>query len=149
MQREDPVVESGDAADLNAFLDERLHAFNVAATGLSEAIPIHAQVRDAAGAVLGAISGFTWGGCCEVALLWVHEEHRGQRIGTALLEAVEAEAARRGCAQVTLSTHSFQAPGFYSKLRYQQVASIVDYPLGHAKIHYVKRLETPASGASR
>jgi len=78
----------------------------------------------------------------------VHEDQRQRGIGRALVQALEAEAARRGCALVTLSTHTFQAPGFYTKLGYQQVATIPDYPQGHAKLHYIKRLAARPGGHS-
>ena len=133
-------VGAGDVEDLNAFLDERLAAFNAAATGMTDAAPLHAEARDAAGAIIGGVTGHTWGGCCKIAMLWVHEDQRRLGIGRALMAAAEAEAARRGCELVTLSTHSWQAPGFYARLGYEQVATIADYPKGHAKVHFVKRL---------
>ena len=134
------LVEQGDVEDLNAFLDDRLRAFNAAVLGGMDAAPLHAEVRDVAGAIVGGVTGHTWGGCCEIAMLWVHEEQRGLGIGRALMAAVEAEAVRRGCGLVTLSTHTFQAPGFYARLGYEQVAEITDYPKGHAKLYFVKRL---------
>jgi ribosomal protein S18 acetylase RimI-like enzyme len=133
-------VGTGDVEDLNALLDERLLAFNVAVTGIRDGAALHAEVRDAAGAIIGGVTGHTWGGCCEIAMLWVHEEQRRMGIGSALMAAAEAEARRRGCELVTLSTHSFQAPGFYARLGYEQVGTIVDCPKGHAKIYLVKRL---------
>lgn len=140
MRDPEVVVESGDAAELNAFLDEQLYAFNVAATGIGDALPLHARIEDASRSTIAAITGHTWGGCLEILILWVREEDRGKGIGAALLRAAEAEAVRRGCSQVTLSTHTFQAPLFYEKLGYRRVGAIADYPRGHAKLHYVKRL---------
>lgn len=133
-------VDHGDVEDLNAFLDERLKAFNATVMGITDGAPLHAEVRDAAGAIIGGVTGHTWGGCCKIALLWVHEDQRRLGIGRALMAAAEAEAVRRGCQLVTLSTHTFQAPGFYARLGYEQVATIADYPMGHAKIYFVKRL---------
>jgi GNAT superfamily N-acetyltransferase len=133
-------IESGDPSELNAFLDDRLYAFNVAATGLADAMPLYARVKDATGQTIAAISGHTWGGCCDVLLLWVHEHERRRGLGRTLLLAAEAEAARRGCSVVTLSTHTFQAPVFYEKLGYQRLAAIADYPRGHMKLYYTKRL---------
>jgi ribosomal protein S18 acetylase RimI-like enzyme len=131
---------NGDPADLHAFLDDRSRAFNAAVTGVVDEAPLHAEVRDAAGAIIGGVTGYTWGGCCKIAMLWVHEDHRRLGVGRALMEAAEAEAVRRGCRLVTLSTHTFQAPGFYARLGYEQAATIADYPVGHAKIYFVKRL---------
>jgi ribosomal protein S18 acetylase RimI-like enzyme len=44
------------------------------------------------------------------------------------------------CGQVLLSTHSFQAPGFYERLGYEREASIEGYPKGHANVFYLKKL---------
>jgi len=134
------LVDDGEVEDLNGFLDERLSAFNVAATGIGDAAPLHAEVRDEAGAIVGAVSGHTWGGCCKIAMLWVHEDRRRLGIGRTLMTAAEAEAVRRGCGLVTLSTHTFQAPEFYARLGYEPVATIADYPKGYAKIYFLKRL---------
>ncbi|HAY82780.1 MAG TPA: GNAT family N-acetyltransferase [Planctomycetaceae bacterium] len=50
--------------------------------------------------------------------LAVHEDARGQGVGTALLEAIEVEARRRGCCKVTLEVRSDNevALGLYRKL---------------------------------
>jgi GNAT superfamily N-acetyltransferase len=143
MSLRDIVIQSGDPSEVNALLDKRLYEFNVGATGFSDGTSLYASVEDEAGNVIAAISGHTWGGCCDVSLLWVHEAHRGQGVGRALLQAAAAEARSRGCNQMMLSTHSFQAPLFYEKLGYQRVATIPDYPNGHAKLYYVKRLDGP------
>jgi ribosomal protein S18 acetylase RimI-like enzyme len=39
-----------------------------------------------------------------------------------------------------LTTHSFQAPGFYRKLGYEPLAEVPDYPAGHLEIVLRKRL---------
>jgi ribosomal protein S18 acetylase RimI-like enzyme len=143
MRGSELFVESGDATELNTFLDERLRAFNEAITGIVDGEALHARIRNASGAIIGAISGHTWGGCCEIVQLWVREDERGRGHGRALMRAAEGEANRRGCTQVTVATHSFQAPLFYEKLGYQPVGAIVNYPKGHAKLHYVKRFGMP------
>jgi ribosomal protein S18 acetylase RimI-like enzyme len=142
MRGSELFVESGEAPALIAFLDERLRAFNEAITGISDAKPLHARIRNASGAIIAAVSGHSWGGCCEIMQLWVREDERGRGHGRALMRAVEGEAGRRRCSQITVATHSFQAPHFYEKLGYQPVGAVVDYPKGHAKLHYVKRLNT-------
>jgi hypothetical protein len=43
---------------------------------------------------------------------------------------------------MVLSTHSFQAPDFYARLGFRQVASLDDCPAGHSHILMMKRLET-------
>src|SRR5438552_2991908 len=99
--------------ELEAFLVERIDEFNAKATGYFDGRLVGGDIRNEAGEIIAAFDGHTWGSCCVVAHLWVHESHRGQGLGVALLRAAEAEATRRGCEQVVLSTHSFQAPAFY------------------------------------
>jgi hypothetical protein len=53
--------------------------------------------------------------------------------------AAEEEIGRRGCDQVALSTHSFQAPGFYARFGYQECGRTPAYPRGHEQFHLVKR----------
>lgn len=126
---------------LEAFLVERIYEFNARATGYFEVRLIGGRLRNEAGEVIAAVNGHTWGGCCVVAHLWVHELHRGRGIGRLLLQAVEAEASRRGCEQMVLSTHSFQAPAFYERLGYRKQAVMQGHPKGHANIAYVKHVE--------
>jgi ribosomal protein S18 acetylase RimI-like enzyme len=140
MRGSELFIECDDAGELIAFLDERLRAFNEAITGIADGKPLHARIRNVSGAIIAAITGHTWGGCCEITQLWVREDERGRGHGRALVRAAEAEANRRGCSQVTVATHSFQAPHFYEKLGYQPVGAIVNYPRGHTRLHYVKRL---------
>ena len=129
-----------DEAALHAFLDERLYEFNVQATGCRDGRPFAGVVHDEAGTVVAAIDGHTWGGSGYVVHLWVHESRRRSGIGSALLSAVEQEAQRRGCTQMLLTTHSFQAPAFYERHGYSRQATIPDYPRGHAQLLYLKRL---------
>jgi predicted N-acetyltransferase YhbS len=63
-------------------------------------------------------------------------------IGSELLRAVEGHAREKRCRLVLLSSHTFQAPVFYARMGYEQVARIDDYPVGHADIFYAKRLDT-------
>jgi GNAT superfamily N-acetyltransferase len=134
-----------DRSDLEMFLGDRLYEFNSRATGIFDGELLHASVEDEAGNIGAAISGHTWGGCCEIGRLWVHESMRGTGTGTALMEAAEREATRRGCHQMVLSTHSFQAPRFYEKLGFQRLAAVPNYPRGHENIVYIKYLSEAGS----
>ena len=67
---------------------------------------------------------------------------RGARCGKEpanLLAAAEEEISRRGCDQVALSTHSFQAPAFYARFGYAECGRTPAYPRGHDQIHLVRR----------
>ena len=136
------VQHSGNEA-LRTFLEERLYAFNVEATGIADGELLWASVTDAGGAVVAGIFGHTWGGCCEITQMWVDESRRGQGLGAALLAAAEQEAVRRDCTQIVLTTHTFQAPDFYEKLGFERLGAVPDFPRGYENVLYIKRLGGP------
>jgi GNAT superfamily N-acetyltransferase len=129
--------------ELGAFLADRIYEFNTRATGYSDGMLLAGCVRSDAGEVIAGYNGHTWGGCCELSHVWVHEQYRAEGLGTLLLRSAEAEAVARGCVQVVLATHSFQAPGFYERMGYQRKYAIEGRPQGHANIIYVKALPAP------
>jgi GNAT superfamily N-acetyltransferase len=67
-------------------------------------------------------------------------DQRGHGLGTRLLAAAEDGIRRRGCGRVALSTHSFQAPGFYARFGCAECGRTPGYPHGHDQIHLVKML---------
>jgi hypothetical protein len=44
------------------------------------------------------------------------------------MPSAEAEAVTRGCVQVVLATHSFQAPGFHEHMGYERKYTIEGRP---------------------
>jgi GNAT superfamily N-acetyltransferase len=108
-----PAVTLGDVwnAELDAFLAARIYEFNASATGHADGRALTATVDDARGRRIAAASGHTGEAPASLTSLWVEESHRRAGLGSALLRAVEDEARRRGCAQVVLLTHDFQATG--------------------------------------
>jgi GNAT superfamily N-acetyltransferase len=133
------ILEDPDPRDVQ-FLDDRIYEYNVAQTGISDARLLAIILRDPDHNITAGLYGWTWGECCEVKTLWVHEGWRGQGLGTRLMAAAEAEARRRGATQIVLSTHSFQAPDFYCRLGFEPIGQVEDYPLGHRSIYLKKRL---------
>ena len=105
------AIAIDDAPDpaLAARLDEEIAAFNFDATGLRDARDFGAAVHDDDGTLLAGVQGWTWGATCWVERLWVRTEARHRGVGTHLLMAVVSEARARGCAQLALTTHTFQA----------------------------------------
>jgi len=135
------LLDEAQCQELDSFLADRIYEFNVEATSYDDGKLMGASIRGDTGEVIAGFSGHTWGGCCEISHLWVHIRHRGQGFGKMLLEAAEAEAQRRGCTQVVLMTHSFQAPVFYEHFGFKRVCTIEGWPDGHSKITYVKLLQ--------
>ena len=134
-------IVTGEAdAGLRELLDEEISAFNAAVTGYHDGRLLSIAVRGDRGDLRAGLYGWTWGGCGYVDLLWVRGDQRGSGLGSELLAAAEAEIRRRGCDQVALSTHSFQAPGFYARFGYQECGRTPGYPHGHDDIHLVKQL---------
>lgn len=121
-------------------LDEEISAFNAAASGHDDARLLSVAVRGGDGDLRAGLYGWTWGGCGYVDLLWVRQDERGSGLGASLLTAAEAEIRRRGCDRVALSTHTFQAPGFYARLGYAECGRTPGYPHGHDDIHLIKQL---------
>jgi len=123
------------------FLDERIYEYNVAATTIHDGRRLYLTIRDERDAMIAGLSGWTWGECAAVESLWVREDWRGKGLGTQLLTAAESEAIGRGCVQIVLDTHSFQAPEFYKKHGYAVYGVVDDYPRGFAHIHLKKQLQ--------
>jgi ribosomal protein S18 acetylase RimI-like enzyme len=124
-------------------LDQLLYEFNVEATGLSDGKLFASFLRDGDDAAVGGVFGWTWGDTCHVRHLLVPADLRKQGHGTRLMRAVEAEAKARGCVQIVVETHDFQAPEFYRRLGFEIAGRIEGYPRGHAYLTLVKRLPAP------
>lgn len=133
-------VRGGDAPELEALLAQRIYEYNAAATGRDDGESFSAARMNATGDVEAGVYGWTWCGCCYVTYLWVAESIRGTGVGTELLDAVERHAREKRCSLVLLASHSFQAPAFYARKGYEQVARIEDHPVGHSSIFFAKRI---------
>jgi GNAT superfamily N-acetyltransferase len=133
-------------ADLQT-VDAGLDAHNAAEPELAHVEGLHVLARSPAGVVVGGAVGRTWGRCCELLQLWVHEQERGRGAARELMALFEREARCRGCTLVYLSTFSFQAPGFYAKLGYRVVLETGGFSGGIVKYTMHKTLDgaTPRS----
>jgi len=134
------LLSEAECPELESFLADRIYEFNSQATGYLDGKLLAGRVRDGAGEVIAGFSGHTWGSCCYLSHVWVHEQHRGKGLGKALLQVAETEARHRGCIQMVLLTHSFQAPRFYERVGYERKYTIEGRPRGHSDIVYVKLL---------
>lgn len=76
-----------------------------------------------------------------ITKLAIDRAYRGQRIGTQLIRAAERFARDRHIINITLSTRSYQAMGFYEKCGYQIYGTLPDLPFaGVTTTYFVKRL---------
>ncbi|NJO37835.1 MAG: GNAT family N-acetyltransferase [Rhizobiales bacterium] len=103
--------------------------------------PLTIVLRDTGGKVNGGLVGESVWDWLHVKYLWVTEARQGEGLGRRLLGAAEAEAERRGLTGLWLNTFSFQAPAFYEKLGYRLFGRIDDFPGGHVRRFYQKRLD--------
>jgi GNAT superfamily N-acetyltransferase len=123
------------------WLESTINQFNMRLTGYHDYRPLAIFLRDPTGENIAGLTAFTWGGTLRILFLWVHENYQRQGYGTQLLEAAEQEAIVRGCEQVVVDTHSFQAPQFYPQKGYTICGVIDDYPIGYQQIVFQKRLK--------
>ncbi|BCB76696.1 hypothetical protein GCM10022251_50330 [Phytohabitans flavus] len=135
--------------ELEKVLSDELDAINNAAIASDDETPFSIRAIGDNGALLGGITGWTWGGCGGITSLWLAPDQRGQGLGGQLLAAAEAEIQRRGCDRVVVATMSFQAPGFYVRHGYEEVGCTPGMPDGTAKHHFHKRLDGAVSGFTR
>ena len=137
----DHLAVGGKDAELDARLDAELTAYNLATSGVHEQTEFTVRIEDAEGDLVAGLSGWTWGTCAGISLVWVREDRRAQGAGARLLESAERVARERGCTQIIVSSFTFQAPGFYARHGFVETGRTEGLPLeGAADVHLVKRL---------
>jgi len=143
-----PTLTSGELDEreraLVQQLDDELVAFNLETTGIRDFNELLITETDDEGTLSAGLYGWSWGGTCWIETLWVRADRRGQHVGSRLLAAAEREARVRGCAQLALHTHSFQAPAFYERHGFEIVGRLAGYPAGHAELQLRKCLTNAA-----
>ncbi|MFC4810384.1 tetratricopeptide repeat protein [Paenibacillus sp. GCM10023250] len=138
-----PKPEPALSAEESGYVRNRLIAYN--ASRLPEAYrdryeEINLVQREADGRIIGGVLSVCCWNWLEIDILWVDDAYRGRGVGSALLEAAEREARKRDCAFVKLNTFSFQAPAFYARHGYAELAVIEDAPAGHRHYYFIKPL---------
>lgn len=118
-----------------------LRAYNLSHTGDMAFETVGILLRDpVTQEVVGGLYGKISYGWMFIELLSIPDEMRTQGAGTRLMNAAEDLARQRGCGGIWLDTFSFQAPGFYRKLGFSEFGHIADYPAGHQRHFFLKRL---------
>lgn len=92
--------------------------------------------------LVGGITATTTDSCLNIKLLWVDQNHRGKDIGGSLMKQLEQQAIDAGCDRAFVDTLSYQAPDFYTKLGYTEVARITGFYEGQDRVFYRKELKS-------
>lgn len=127
--------------ELDSQLSAELDTYNFAASGVNDQREFTVKVEDDEGQLLAGLSGWTWGSCAGIAMVWVREDSRKAGWGGRLLEAAEHVARERGCNRMFVSSFTFQAPDFYRRHGYVETARVENFPIdGAADVYLVKAL---------
>jgi GNAT superfamily N-acetyltransferase len=106
-----------------------------------QAEPISCLVRDGSRVVAGG-SGRTEYQRLFVSHLWVYEELRRQGLARRILQALESQAARRGCRDALIETLDDGVASLYGQLGYRSVAVVAGY-VGPFNRHILLKLLNP------
>jgi len=90
--------------------------------------------------LIGGIVAQTIQSRINVKWLWVDVSYRKRNIGRQLMDKIEQHAKQHECKYSFVDTMSYQAPDFYTKLGYAEVARIVDFYPGHDRVFFRKDL---------
>jgi GNAT superfamily N-acetyltransferase len=122
-----------------------LRAYNVSQAGDARPERFALLVRDEhSNEVIGGLYGrilYRW---LFVELLAVPEQCRGEGLGSRLMHMAEEHARKKDCIGIWLDTFSFQAPEFYRKHGFSEFAQLDDFPPGHTRFFFQKRLNSSA-----
>jgi ribosomal protein S18 acetylase RimI-like enzyme len=97
-------------------------------------------VKDQEDRIIAGLNSVICWNWMEIDILWVDDEHRGSGHGKRLLEEAEEIARSKQCTFIKLNTFSFQAPEFYKKYGYKEMAVIENAPLGSKHYYFIKEL---------
>ena len=116
-------------------------AYNLAASGAHDQAEFTVKIDDETGDFAAGLSGWTWGTCAGISMVWVREDRRAHGAGSRLLASAERVARERGCHQIVVSSFTFQAPGSTSGTASSETGRTEDLPVaGAADVHLVKHL---------
>ena len=131
----DPELKADDATVIR----DGLHAYNDSKVDRPDG-HLGILLKDDAGTTVGGLTGRWYYGWLFVELLFLPEQYRGQDFGTRIMRAAETYAKEQGMTGIWLDTFGFQARGFYEKLGYGVFGELPDYPVGHSRYFFQKRL---------
>ena len=121
-------------------IEDRLYEHNSSATGCDDDEELGFIIRNDEGKTVGLAAGYTWAGISEIKQMWVDKAFRGRGYGRALLDAMIAEAQRRGVGRIWVASYDFQAPGLYERAGFKRIAELEGWPEGHVNVILCKSL---------
>lgn len=138
--RESPAVATALAGEIAARFPPRAEA------------PYSIAAHDEAGALIGGLNGaFHWG-WLYIRHLWVAPRRRGMGLGRALLRRAESAAQARGGVGLYVDSFDPGAAAFYEAAGFRRFGEIADFPPGHSRMFFSKRLAAeshPAESEAR
>ena len=138
------VSQSPGEAEYLAIL-KPLRAYNVSQAGDAKPERFALLIRDEhSDEIIGGLYGRSLYSWLFVELLAVPEQCRGQGMGSRLMHMAEDHARKNDCIGIWLDTFSFQAPEFYRKHGFVEFAKVEDFPPGHQRFFFQKRLNASA-----
>lgn len=96
--------------------------------------------RDQDGKIIAGMDGTTNRGWLYTKLIWVDKSAQKKGLGSKLIKKAEEIARERGCHGALVDTLSFLAVDFYKKLGYEPFGILDDFPIGHKRYYFKKRL---------
>lgn len=125
---------------------EPLRRYNAEQAGDGQSEKVALLVRDdETGDIIGGLHARVFYRWLFIELLVVPEQTRGQGTGSRLMQMAEDLAIEKGCVGMWLDTFDFQAPDFYRSHGFSEFAQIDDYPPGHKRFFFQKRLSVQAT----
>lgn len=115
-----------------------LEAANMEAVGTTrQPINIYAYERESLAA---GVVGYVTGTSLIIMYLWVDNAFRSNGVARRLMGMIENEAQGRGCKTCFIDTMSYQAPDFYHKIGFEEVARITGFHDEHDRVFLKKNL---------
>ena len=122
-------------------INDRLNAYNREHSPTKGVFEMYnLSLRDEDGVCRGGLGGVFYGHWLFIEMLFIDAELRGQDWGSQLLARAEADARARDTVGIWLDTFDFHAPSFYEKNGYEVFGELPDYPRGHKRFFFCKRL---------
>lgn len=133
------TIENPDE-NLIHFFDERIREFNEARWEVKKKFPIALKMENEKAEIIAGAAAKTFGLWLLIDNIWVHEDYRGQNLGTRIVLQLEKAAIKRGCKYALLDTLNFQAEPFYKKYGYETTWVQKNYPETGCKYFMIKNL---------